>query len=725
MSEGVIYKDAGRPVEERVEDLLGRMTLEEKVGQMCQLDGREEPQRALREKHAGSFLHVMGEVTHRLQKLAEGSRLGIPLLFGIDAIHGHAFWPAATVFPTQLGLSCSWNPALVEEIGRITAREASYTGVHWTFSPVLGTARDLRWGRIDETFGEDPTLIGVLGSALVRGYQGDDLADPHTILACAKHYAGYSGTQGGRDASEGDLSKRHLLSLFLRPFQDAVQAGCATLMAGYQSIDGTPCSANRWLLWDVLRDAWGFEGFVVSDWNNVGRMHTEQMVCATMEEAVQRAIEAGNDMAMTTPEFFELAVDLVRSGKLDVAHIDEACRRILRLKFKLGLFDQNRYMDLDVGANVIGCAEHRQVALEAAYQSIVLLKNQDNLLPLRDDLKRIAVIGPNADDVRAQLGDWVSWSGQVDEADTGTRSRESIVTVLDGIRGRVGAACRVAYAKGCDVLDPGTDDVAEAAALALGADVAIVVVGDNLALTGEGRDRANLDLTGGQRQLLEAVHATGTPMVVVLINGKPLSIPWVAEHAPAILEAWNPGLEGGTAIAGILFGDHNPSGKLTISFPYHVGQQPVYYNQIPGWHADQYADMPKDPLFAFGYGLSYTHFDISNLRVHNRQLAVGETLRVEVDVENTEEREGTEIVQLYVNDLCSSVTTPVKELRAFQRVDLKPGQAKTIQLELPYERLALMNQNLEAVVEPGEFELMVGSSSRDQDLLREVFEVSS
>jgi beta-glucosidase len=595
--------------------------------------------------------------------------------------------------------------------------------VHWTFSPVLGTARDLRWGRIDETFGEDPTLIGVLGSALIRGYQGADLADPHTILACAKHYVGYSGTQGGRDAAEADLSKRNMLSLFLLPFRDAVEAGCATFMAGYHAIDGVPCSADPWLLRDVLKEEWGFEGFVVSDWNNVGYMHTLQNVCATMGEAVQLAVEAGNDMSMSTPEFAETAVELVRSGKLDAAHIDEACRRILRLKFKLGLFDQNRYADLEGGAAVIGCAEHRQVALESATQSIVLLKNQDHLLPLSDDLRRIAVIGPNADDVKAQLGDWVSWSGQLEESDVAPRPRESIVTVLDGIRKRAGATCRVDYAKGCDVLDPSTEDIAAAAQLAREADVAIVVVGDNLALNGEGRDRANLDLTGGQPQLLEAVHATGTPMVVVLINGKPLSIPWAAEHAPAILEAWNPGIEGGTAIAGILFGDRTPSGKLTVSFPHHVGQQPVYYNQIPGWHGGQYVDMPTQPLFAFGYGLSYTSFAYSNLKVHTKTLAAGETVRVAVDVENTGEREGTEVVQLYVNDVYSSVTTPVKELKAFQRVDLEPGEKKTVSLEIPYGRLALVNRNLEAVVEPGEFEVMVGSSSRGEDLLKDTFEV--
>ena len=736
MTEKTIYEDPRRPIEERVEDLLGRMTLEEKVGQMCQLDGRWEPERWWREKHVGSFLHVMGETTGDLQKLAADSRLGIPLLFGIDAIHGHAFCPGATVFPTPLGLSCSWNPELIEEIGRITALEVTCTGVHWTFSPVLGVARDLRWGRIDETFGEDPYLIGVLGSAIIRGYQGDDLANPHTILACAKHYAGYSGTQGGRDAAEADLSERKMRSLFLQPFRDAATAGCATFMAAYQAIDGTPCSANPWLLRDVLKGEWGFEGFVVTDWDNVGQMHTMQNVCPTLEEAVQRAVEAGNDMAMSTPRFVETTVELVKSGKLDVTYIDEAVRRILRLKFKLGLFDQNRYADLEGGKEVIDCTEHRQLALESAYQSIVLLKNQDDLLPLNGDLKRIAVIGPNSDDAKAQLGDWVVLDVMV-SAMMGADGRHpmdelpalpssmNVVTVLDGIRKRALPNCRVEYSRGCDVIDPGTEDIAEAVEIARQADVAVVVVGDDLSLNGERRDRANLDLSGGQQQLLEAVHATGTPVVVVLINGKPLSIPWVAQHAHAILEAWNPGVEGGTAVAGILFGDRNPSGKLSISFPHHVGQQPVYYNQFPGWHAPQYADMPRDPLFAFGYGLSYTGFAISNLKLDTQELAAGDTLRVTVEVENTGERAGTEIVQLYVNDVYSSVTTPVKELKAFQRVDLQPGEKKNVRLEVPYERLALVNRDLETVVEPGEFEVMVGSSSRDEDLLKDKFEVKA
>jgi beta-glucosidase len=724
MSSRFLYQDASRPVAERVEDLLGRMTLAEKAGQMCQMNGRDGAEAFLQEHQVGSFLHMLGEETNALQAQAAKTRLGIPVLFGIDAIHGHAFWPTSTVFPSQLALSCSWNPELVTEVGRITAREVAYTGVHWTFSPVLGTTRDLRWGRVGETFGEDPYLIGVLGSALVRGYQGDDLSDPETIAACGKHYAGYSGAQGGRDSAEADLSERAMRSIYLPPFRAAVKAGCATLMAGYHAVDGVPCSANRWLLTDVLREEWGFEGFVVSDWKNVEHMNDEQRVSPDLTDAARRVVMAGNDVAMNTPGFTELVIHLVEQGALDESLVDRAVRNVLRLKFELGLFDANRYAELEKGAEVIGCAAHRTVALEAAYQSVVLLKNADDLLPLGDGIRRIAVIGPNADDPLAQLGDWVQWSGQLGEAGLPDRSRESVVTVLDGIRARAGAGRVVEYAHGCDVLDTRSEEIAAAVELARAADVAVVVVGDTLALAGECRDRANLDLSGGQQALLEAVYATGTPMVVVLLSSKPLTIPWVAEHVQSLVVAWNPGLEGGTAVAGILFGDRNPSGKLTVSFPHHVGQQPVYYNLIPGWHGEpKYVDLPQEPLFPFGYGLSYTRFAYSNLRLAADVLAEGEALQVWVDVENVGERAGVEVVQLYVNDLFSSVTTPLKELKSFARVELEPGERRTVQLAVAYEQLALVNADLETLVEPGPFEVMVGGSSRDEDLLKDRFEV--
>ncbi len=718
------YKDADRPISQRVEDLLSRMTLAEKAGQMCQMNGREDPEKWLGDHLVGAFLHMLGEETNALQRLASETRLGIPLLFGIDAIHGHAFWPTSTVFPTQLALSCTWNPELVEEVGRVTAKEVAHTGVHWTFSPVLGVARDLRWGRIGETFGEDPYLVSVLGSALVRGYQGEDLSAPDTIAACGKHYAGYSGTQGGRDSSEAALSERMLRSTYLPPFHAAVEVGCATLMAGYQAIDGTPCSSHRWLLTEVLRGEWGFRGLVVSDWKNVEHMHDEQRVSPDLMDATLRLVSAGNDMAMNTPGFTELVIDLVERGQLDEALVDQAVRNVLRLKFEIGLFDENRYADLEGGAEIIGSAPHGAVALESACQSLVLLKNEDACLPLSPKVRRIAVIGPNADEPQAQLGDWVMWSGQLGEAALPDRARESVVTVLDGIRARAGDCCSVDYARGCDVVDPGVEGIPQAAALAAAADVAIVVVGDSLEQIGETKDRANLDLTGGQQALLEAVHATGTPMVAVLISSKPLTVPWIAEHAQALLAAWNPGHEGGTAVAEILFGDRNPSGKLTISFPYHVGQQPVYYNLIPGWHGKpRYVDLPAEPLFPFGYGLSYTRFDYANLELASHALAEGETLNVAVDVQNVGDRSGVEIVQLYVNDLFSSVTTPLKELKGFARVDLGPGERKTVEFALPYHQLALVNAEMETVVEPGMFEVMVGSSSRDENLLRDRFEV--
>jgi len=723
----MLYQNPTCSIQQRVEDLLGRMTLEDKVGQMCQMNGREDAEKWLLEHHVGSFLHMLGEETDALQRRAADTRLGIPILFGIDAIHGHAFWPTSTVFPTQLALSCTWNVDLIEEIGRITAREVASTGAHWTFSPVLDTVRDLRWGRVGETFGEDPYLIGMLGSALVRGYQGDKLSDPETIAACAKHYAGYSGTQGGRDSSEADLSERAMRSIYLRPFHDVVNAGCATLMAGYQAIDGTPCSANHWLLRQVLRKEWGFEGLVISDWKNAEHMNDEQKVSPTLEDAARRLVEAGNDMSMNTPDFSKLAVQLVQRGDLDEALVDQAVRHVLRLKFQLGLFDQGRYADLEKGAEIMGCAAHRAVALESAYQSIVLLKNGDEFLPLGDHVKRIAVIGPNADDPRAQLGDWVLWSGQLGEhVGLPDRARESVVTILDGIQSRAGKKCEVGYARGCDIIDSGAEQIAAAVALAGRSDVAIVVVGDTLPLIGECHDRANLDLSGGQQALLEAIHATGTPMVVVLVSSKPLTIPWVVDHAQALLAAWNPGQEGGTAVAGVLFGDRPPTGKLTISFPYHVGQQPVYYNLIPGWHGEsKYVDMPREPLFAFGYGQSYTQYAYTNLRLSTKTLRPGERMTVEVDVENVGRRAGTEIVQLYINDLFSSVTTPAKELGGFARVDLAPGEKKTVRLEITYEQLVLVNRKLETVVEPGTFQVMVGGSSRDEDLLKIRFEAAA
>jgi beta-glucosidase len=722
-----VYKNPSCSPEERTKDLLGRMTVEEKIGQMCQIDGHDNPEVWIKERNIGSFLHVVGEESLRLQKMASETRLGIPLIFGIDAIHGHAFCSGATVFPLPLALACSWNSELVKEAGSITAKEVILNGLHWTFSPVICLARDVRWGRVDETFGEDPYLAGKMAAAMIKGYQGENLSDSYSILACAKHFAAYGETQGGRDSSESDVSERKLRTIFLPPFKAAVDAGCATFMTAYQSIDGVPCSANRHLLNDILKDEWGFKGFVVTDWDNVGHMHRLQKVAASMEESSYKAVTAGNDMMMSTPEFFELAVKLVKEGVIEEKYIDEACKRILLVKFKLGLFDEKRYPDIQNNKMYIGCAEHKEAAYRSALESLVLLKNNNNTLPLSNEIKRIAVIGPSADDVQAQLGDWSFGPRyhpekptiEYNEYDTGP-----IVTILDGIRKRAGSEIEIYYEKGCDLIDPENKNIPAAMEVARNSDVVIAVVGDTVILNGETRDRSEINLTGAQIELLEAVKAAGKPVIVVLVNGKPLSIEWIKENADAILEAWNPGMEGGNAVASVLFGDFNPCGKLTITFPYSVGQQPTFYNQYPGWHgAGRYIDVSPEPLFPFGFGLSYTSFEYSDLQLSSKEYKTDDNIIVSVNVKNTGKYNGTEVVQVYLNDVYSSVTTPIKELKGFARVSLNPGEQKMVEIKIPVSSLALVNAECKYSVEPGEFEIMVGSSSRDCDLIKDKFTV--
>jgi beta-glucosidase len=716
-----LYKNPGVPITDRVEDLLSRMTLEEKTGQMLQICGRDCKPEDVEQLRVGSVLFALNDLAREYQEASLRTRLGIPLIFGQDCIHGHSFQPNATIFPTQLALSSSWNEAIAERVARATAVESAPTGVHWTFSPVLCMTRDIRWGRVDETFGEDPLLIGRLAAAMIRGYQGMDLTASDSILACAKHYAGYGETHGGRDASEADHSRRKMLSLFLPPFEEAVRAGCATFMVGYQAIDGVPCTADRWLLKELLRDTWGFDGFLVTDWDNVGHMVYDQHTCATYEEASRVAVRAGNDMIMTTMGFPDCAKREVEAGRLDESLLDESCRHILAMKFRMGLFENPRLPDAKKLSEVLGCPEHRALALESARESIVLLKNEGALLPIDPKkTKRIALIGPIADNAPSQLGDWSLGSAQ---AATGSHSRENTVTILDAMRARLGGKCEINYVKGCEVVDLEPSAIDEAVAAAHGADVAIVCLGDTISHIGERRSTAKLELTGRQQELLEAVHATGTPMVLVLMNGKPLTIVWAVEHVPAIVEAWNPGVEGGNAVLDVLLGEVNPSGKLTVSFPYHAGQQPVFYNQIPGAHGPLYVDVPTDPLFAFGYGLSYTTYEYSDFKLEKTQLRSGESLRASVRVKNAGSRAGVEIVQLYVNDCFSSVTTPVKELKAFARVALEPGEEREVRLEVPYDALSLVTPDLKRVVEPGEFEAMVGGSSRDKDLVKTKFAV--
>ena len=739
-----IYRDPSRATQERVADLLARMKLEEKIGQLCQVDiGEATPEELVLGKHIGSFASVGDlELLNRLQHLAlHQTRLGIPLLFGCDAVHGHALSSGATVFPTQLALSCSWNVELARSVAEITAKEMAVTGQRQTFSPVLCLPRDLRWGRVDETFGEDPHLIAELAAGMILGYQRDSLRAAPSVLACAKHYAGYGDTLGGRDSSESDHSRRKMLSLFLPPFEKAVRAGCLSVMIAYHAIDGVPCSANRWLLTEVLKRGWGFKGFSQTDFNNVGWMVSLMHVAEDIDAAIVLALDAGTDMLNNTAAIVDRAPELVRSGRIQESVIDEACGRVLSVKFDLGLFDspEKCFAHPERVSVTLGCSEHRHAALEVARQSVVLLKN-DGILPLnRDRLSSISVIGPNADDIYAQLGDW-----SFERARGEGHPRAGIVTVLDGIRQWCGSSCEVLYERGCDNLPEDLGhlesiaplmsypaavhrrhpvDLSAVRRVAEQGDVVVAVVGDTVALNGELRDRADLCLDLDQRELLEAIKVSGKPLVVVLICGKPLTIPRLTENANAVLCAWNPGMEGGRAIAEILFGSVNPSAKLTLSWPAHMGQQPVFYNQLPGWHGGRFVDMRSRPAWPFGHGLSYTSFEYANLRTDGVCFTETDTIEVSVDVRNTGERAGTEIVQLYVNDLVSSVTTPLKQLKCFARVHLEAGEARSVVLKLPVADLWLIDAACEKIVESGTFEIMVGPCSSDDTLLRTLIRV--
>lgn len=739
------YLDPALPVGDRVADLIARMTLPEKVGQMLQLAARDGVRHIVEDLHVGSILHAAPECVREAHELIERTRLRIPLLIAEDCIHGHSFWEGATIYPTQLGMAATWDPALVERVARATAVEVAATGIHWTFSPVLCIARDLRWGRVSETFGEDPFLIGEYASAMVRGYQGDGLADPTAILACAKHFAGYSETQGGRDASEADISRRKLRSWFLPPFERVAREGCRTFMLGYQSIDGVPITVNRWLLDEVLRGEWGYAGTLVTDWDNVGRMVWEQHIYSSYAQAAAAAVRAGNDMVMTTPKFFRGALDAVAEGTLDESEIDEAVARILTLKFELGLFENPRRPDPARQAEVIATDEHTALNLEVARRSLVLLRN-DGTLPMTGSPRTVAIIGPNADDPHTLLGDWAGASGQAEWLRDG-HPRKMIQTVLDGFRSTVPAGWTVTYARGADILTVGPDPdgalfpdgqprpnvvipspvdenlIAEAVAAARAADYVVAVVGDRIEVVGEGRSTATLELLGGQTALLEALAATGKPMIVVLVSSKPLVLPPSALNAAAVVYAFNPGMAGGRAVAELALGLIEPAGRLPISFARHAGQQPTYYNQIRGQHGTRYADLTQRPEFAFGEGLSYTTVSYSDLDVLTPSVTAVQTVKARVTVSNTGQRPALETVQIYVSDKVTSTTWADKELKAYRQVALEPGQTRTVEFELPAADCTIVDAAGRRVVEPGAFELLVGPSSRDEVLLRARFTV--
>lgn len=768
------YKNPELPTEERIADLLGRMTLEEKVGQMMQLDARSgDLDDLIVNKHVGSILHTSpSDLPKAVETVNTKTRLGIPLVIGDDCIHGYSFWPGATIFPEQLGMATTWDSEKVQAAGRATAEEVSATGVHWTFSPVLCIARDTRWGRVGETFGEDPYLIGEMASSIVKGYQGGAKAgEPlakDAILACAKHFAGYSETQGGRDASEADLSHRKLESWFLPPFERVAKEGCGTFMLGYESIEGVPVTFNKWLLSDRLRGAWNYQGTLITDWDNVGRSVWEQKVKPDYVQAAADAVKSGNDLVMTTPKFYEGAIEAVKTGLLDESLIDAAVARILALKFRLGLFEDPRLPDQERINAVIGSEEHQQLNLEVAREAVALLKNNGSLPFNAAGAKRIAVVGPLADDAQTQLGDWAGSSGQINWMPDG-HPREMITTVLDGFKQLAPEGCEVVYSRGANIVDLVPDpegefypdgqprpkigvsakiDCAlldEAVENARKSDLIVAVVGDVIQAIGEGCSTATLELLGGQNTLIDALsnvaRETGKPFVVVLVSSKPQVLPasvigtngvivdeTPAEGTSALLWAPSPGMKGGQAIAEIILGETEPSGRLPITFPRHAGQLPVYYNQIRGQHGNRYADLTQDPAFAFGEGLSYTTFEYGEPTVTNvpESGAFGETdtVHAEITLTNTGDRKGTEVVQLYIGDIVTSYSWTDRELKAFQRVELEPGESETVAFDIPVSDCTIVDSEANRIVEPGEFEVLIGHSSRREDLKRTTFTVA-
>ncbi len=768
------YKNPELPTEERIADLLGRMTLEEKVGQMMQLDARSgDLDDLIVNKHVGSILHTSpSDLPKAVETVNTKTRLGIPLVIGDDCIHGYSFWPGATIFPEQLGMATTWDSEKVQAAGRATAEEVSTTGVHWTFSPVLCIARDTRWGRVGETFGEDPYLIGEMASSIVKGYQGGAKAgEPlakDAILACAKHFAGYSETQGGRDASEADLSHRKLESWFLPPFERVAKEGCGTFMLGYESIEGVPVTFNKWLLSDKLRGAWDYQGTLITDWDNVGRSVWEQKVKPDYVQAAADAVKSGNDLVMTTPKFYEGAIEAVKTGLLDESLIDAAVARILALKFRLGLFEDPRLPDQERINAVIGSEEHQQLNLEVAREAVALLKNNGSLPFNAAGAKRIAVVGPLADDAQTQLGDWAGSSGQINWMPDG-HPREMITTVLDGFKQLSPEGCEVVYSRGANIVDLVPDPegefypdgqprpkigvsakldralLDEAVENARQSDLIVAVVGDVIQAIGEGCSTATLELLGGQNALIDALsnvaRETGKPFVVVLVSSKPQVLPasvigtngvivdeTPAEGTSALLWAPSPGMKGGQAIAEIILGETEPSGRLPITFPRHAGQLPVYYNQIRGQHGNRYADLTQDPAFAFGEGLSYTTFEYGEPTVTNvpESGAFGETdtVHAEITLTNTGDRKGTEVVQLYIGDIVTSYSWTDRELKAFQRVELEPGESETVAFDIPVSDCTIVDSEANRIVEPGEFEVLIGHSSRREDLKRTTFTVA-
>jgi beta-glucosidase len=698
---------------EKVDSVLALMTMEEKVGQLNLLSsGFAETGPVLSEEYrdmifqaklGGVFNAHTVEHTLDLQRIAvEETRLGIPLLFAFDVIHGHR-----TIFPVPLAESSTWDPELIKKASRISAKEASAAGLHWTFTPMIDVSPDPRWGRIVESHGEDPLLNARFGVARIEGFQGDDLYDVTTIMATAKHFAAYGVPEAGRDYNTVDISERTLREVHLPPFKAAVDAGVRTFMTAFNEYDGVPATGSDFLFNRILRDEWGFDGFVVTDYTAIMEMMPHGYA-RDEAHAAELSINANVDMDMMSQIFLNELPGLVEQGIVKEEQVDMAVARILDMKFELGLFeDPYRYSDYDREAETIMREDFLEFALEVAQKSIVLLKNEDQALPLSKDTGHIAVIGPLGDNQYDLLG---SWSAAGDWSDN--------VTLLQGIRNAVPENVRISYAEGAplDLHDDSQEGFEEALRLARRADVVIMALGEGRHMSGEAASRTSIDLPGAQQELLEAVHATGTPVVLVLMAGRPLDIRWADEHIPAIVNAWYLGTRSGDAIASVLFGDHNPGGKLTISWPYNVGQIPnYYYAKKTGRPMDpdqrytsKFIDAPNAPLYPFGYGLSYTTYEYGNLQLSEMEISDTGSLTVSVDVTNTGDRTGDEIVQLYTRKMVASVTQPVRQLRDFTRITLEPGQTQTVTFDLSAEQLYYLDQQLQPVLEPGTVRVYVG-----------------
>ncbi len=716
-------------VSSRVEALLERLSLEEKIGQLTQAGAadfvmsRHLVEEVIRKGGAGSVLWLNDTKRfNELQKIAvEESPAGIPLLFALDVIHGYR-----TIFPVPLAMAASWDPAVAEQAQAVAAREARAAGIHWTFGPMLDIARDARWGRIVEGAGEDPCLGAAMAAAQVRGFQGDDISDPERVLACAKHFAGYGASEGGRDYDPVYLSEAQLRNVYFPPFQAAVKAGVATFMSAYMDLNNVPASGNRWLLREVLREDWGFEGFLVSDAFGVGNLVIEGFA-RDRRDAALRALKAGLNIDMASETYSENLAGLVEDGLLSPAEIDAMVRPILATKVRMGLFERP-YVNEALLEEVVARPEHRQAARLAAQRSMVLLRNEGGLLPLSKEQKNVAVIGPLADSMVATEGSWMVFG-----------HKPAAVTVLQGIRARLPQA-NVTYAPGPEIhreiphpfgefdttakkpiQTPEEAEVAFQTALetAWGADLVIMALGENADMSGEFASRGSLDLPGRQEELLKAVTALGKPVVLVLVNGRPLSINWAAENVPAILEAWEPGTEGGHAVADILFGDVNPGGKLPVCFPRSGSHAPLYYartlTHLPEnspRYLSRYWDSPTTPLYPFGFGLSYTTFSIADLNLSASPIKVGQTVDVTAEVTNTGHVAGDEVVQLYIHQQWGSDSRPMRELKGFQRVTLQPGETKPVSFSLGPDELSYWSTNAQGwVQDAAAFDIWIGSDS--------------